>query len=182
MRHNPLDTVIINVGRRVGIGQYVARIEDVKPLILHRTEVEIRDRNNVEHVEVIFTPVDTLIPGHAVFQRLHGMGGAGKIGFLHPNTQLHLTPAHGHEAVGIAGQVASHQGEKIAGLGIGVVPDGPMPTIVTLPLFDRVAIGQKYREARFVCAHMDAVPRQDIGTIGEEGNPAKTLRLALGAE
>src|SRR3546814_7493086 len=79
---------------------------DVEALILHRAEVEVGNGDDIEHVQIIFPAIDPLIPGHAVLERLHGVGGAGEVGFPHPYAQLHFAPAHRDEAVGVAGQVA----------------------------------------------------------------------------
>ena len=64
VRDDPGDGVEITVGRGVGVGQDVARIEDVEPLVLHRAEVEIVDRDDVEQVEVIFAAVGAFVPRH----------------------------------------------------------------------------------------------------------------------
>jgi hypothetical protein len=62
VRDDAGDGVEIGVGRGVRVGQDVARVEDVEALVLHRPEVEIADRDDVEHVEVIFAAIDLLVP------------------------------------------------------------------------------------------------------------------------
>ena len=182
MGHHPFDAIIVDVGRGFRIGQNIARIEDVEALILHRAEIEIGNGDDVEHVQIIFPAIDALVPSHAVLQRLHRMGGARQVGFLNPDAQLHVAPRHGHEMVGVAGKVARDQREQIAGFGIWIVPGRPMAAVRLVALLDRVAIGQQDRKARLVCDHMHAVARENVRAIGEEGDAAKALRLALGAE
>src|SRR3546814_8326959 len=63
------DAVIVDVGRGFRVRQYVARIEDVEALILHRAEVEVGNGDDIEHVQIIFPAIDPLIPGHAVLER-----------------------------------------------------------------------------------------------------------------
>ena len=57
-----------------------------------------------------------------------------------------------------------------------------MCAVVIVPFGDLVAVGKQDREARLVAFHPNPVARQDIGTVGEEGDAAKAFRLALRAE
>ena len=57
-----------------------------------------------------------------------------------------------------------------------------MPPGVALPLRDRVAVGEQYGEARLVGAQRHIIARQDVRSVGEEGDAAKTFRLTLGAK
>ena len=56
VRDDPLDQLVVAVGRGLGADEHVAAVEDVQPLVLHRAHVEVVDRDDVEHVEVVFSP------------------------------------------------------------------------------------------------------------------------------
>ncbi len=64
VRDDALDALVVAVGRGLGLGQHVARVEDVEALILHRPGVEVADRDDVEDVEVVFEPEHLLVPAH----------------------------------------------------------------------------------------------------------------------
>ena len=49
VRDDALHPVEVEVGGGVGVGQYVAGVEDVEALVLHRARVEIRHGDDVEH-------------------------------------------------------------------------------------------------------------------------------------
>ncbi len=90
MRYHRRDRVEVIVGRGVGIGEDIARIEDVEALVLHRPEVEIVDRDDVEHVEIIFAAIDALVPCHRDLERLERVAGLGDIGGAHPDAERDL--------------------------------------------------------------------------------------------
>ena len=111
VRDDAGDGVEIAVGRGVGVGQHEARVEDVEALVLHRAEIEIGHRDDVEPVEVIFAAVDALVPGHRLLEAFHGVTGLGKVRLAHPDAELDLAAAHGREGVGERGKVARDQRE-----------------------------------------------------------------------
>ena len=59
-----LDRMIVEIRRRLRIGQDELRVEDVQPLVLHRAHVEVVDGDDHERVEVVFEAVDILVPLH----------------------------------------------------------------------------------------------------------------------
>ena len=73
MRDDALDSCIVGVGGRFGIGQHVAVVEDIESLVLHRPHVEIRYGDNVEHVEIVFPPEHFFVPAHGAHQCIHGV-------------------------------------------------------------------------------------------------------------
>ena len=182
VRHDRGDGVIVVIGRGIGIGQDVAAVEDVQPLVLHRAEVEIVHRDDVEHVQVIFAAIDPLVPRHGGLQGVKRMIRLGQVGLAHPDAKLHLPARSRGERARIAGKIARHQREQIARLGKRIVPLGPVRAIIIVAACDRIAIRQQHRIARLVCGHPHAIGGQHVGSIREEGDPAKTLRLALGAQ
>ena len=90
MRHHRGDGVIIVIGRGIGIGEDVAAVEDVQPLVLHRAEVEIVHCDDVEHVEVVFAAIDPLVPRHGELERMQRMIGLGQVTAAHPDAELDL--------------------------------------------------------------------------------------------
>ena len=182
MGDDAFDTVIIIVGRGVGIGQDIARVEDVEALVLHRAHVEIADGDDVEDVQVIFPAIGLLVPFHRIFQRGHGVAGALQIALAHENAQIDLAPAHGGEVIAIDDEIAGHEREQIAGFQMRIVPHGIMAAILGLAFLHQIAIGQQHGEGLGIALHPHGVARQHVGTVGMEGDAAETLRLALGAQ
>ena len=176
------DRVVIRIGRSVGIGQDVAAVEDVQPLVLHRAEVEVVDRDDVEHVEIIFAAIDALVPRHRDLERGQRMLGLGQVAVAHPDAELHLAARHRREARAVGGQVAGDQREQVARLGVGIAPFGPVLAVGQVARRDRIAISQQHRKALLVGGHLDRIARQHVGTIGEEGDAAEPFRFALRAQ
>src|SRR3546814_19271088 len=96
-----LDRIIVRVGSRLRIGQDIARIEDIEALVLHRAEIEIGNRHDIEHIEIIFAAKGLFIPGHAVLECRHGVTCARPIFFAHPDNKLYLASGNGSEAVAV---------------------------------------------------------------------------------
>ena len=57
-----------------------------------------------------------------------------------------------------------------------------MTPVLEIAGIDRVAIGEQHGEARLVAGHPHDVFREHVGTVGEKGDAAEALGLALGAE
>ena len=176
------DIVEIGVGRGFLVGKHIGRVEDVEALVLHRPHVEVADRDDVEQVEVIFAAVDLLVPRHRQLEAVHRVLRLGQVGLAHPDDEIDLAAAHGGEAVAVGLKVAGDQREQIAGLGEGVVPLGPVTPVRRLAARDLVAVRQQHRERLRVALHPHAIFRQHVGPVGEEGDAAEALGLALGAE
>ena len=182
MRHDPGDAVEIAIGGGVDIGQDVARIEDVEPLVLHRAEIEIFDRHNVEQVEVILAAIGLLVPRHRLLETGHRVRGLGEVLVLDPDAKLDLAPAHRGETVSVHRQVARDHREQIGRLRERVVPLGPVRPVSAFAPCGFVAVGEQHRIGRFVGAHPHRIDAQHVGPVGVEGDPAEALALALGAE
>ena len=90
VRDDAVDRVVIGVGRGVGVGEDVARVEDVEALVLHRAEVEVGDRDDVEHVEIVFAAVDLLVPRHRRLERMPSRARCGAGRRAHPDAELDL--------------------------------------------------------------------------------------------
>src|SRR3546814_6912322 len=78
-----------------------------------------------------------------------------------------LASGHGREAVAVDTQVACHNREKIAWLGIGIVPLRPMAPTVQIAAAHWIAIGKQHREGGLVCFHPNAVDAQYIRPVRE---------------
>ena len=182
MRNHTLNPVEIGVGCGVGIGQNVFRVEDVEALVFHRAHVEVADRNDVEHVEIVFAAECLLVPLHRFDQRAHCVAGAVEIAFADIDRQFDFAARHGGETVVIGDQIARHKREQIGWLGPWIVPFGPVRAILAAALCDLVAIGKQHGKRCLRSGHPYRIGRQDIGPVGEESDPAETLCLALGAQ
>ena len=182
VRNHRCNRVEVGVARGFRVGQDVARVEDVEALVLHRPEVEVGNRDDVEAIEIIFAAIGPLVPGHGRFQGPHGVRGPGDVRLMHPDSELDLAAAHRGETVAVAGKIARDQSEQIARLGKRVLPKRPMTTVGAVTGLNRIAICEQHRKASLVRAQPDPIARQDVGTIREEGDPAEALGLALGAE
>ena len=182
MRNHTFDTVEIAVGGDLGIGENIARVENVQPFILHRTHVEIADRNDVEQAEIIFAAIGFLIPAHRVLERLHRVTGAIEIAVADPDIELDRLARTGREAVVVGDQIASDEREEIARLGPGIIPLHPVAALLAIALPDLVTVAEQYGELRLVRFHPHLIAAQHIGPVGGKGDPAETLRLALCAQ
>ncbi len=99
-----------------------------------------------------------------------------------PDRQIDLAAAHGGEAVGVGHQIAGNQREQVTRLGPRVVPLGPVCAVLALARAHAVAVAQQHRERVLRPGHAHAVSREHVGPVGEEGDAAEALGLALGAE
>ena len=181
MRDDGGDPVVIHIGRGVGIGEDVAAVEDVQPLVLHRAEVEIVDRDDVEHVEVVFAAVNVLVPFHRRLQRRHRVGSLGDVGGSDPDAEFDVAPAHRREPVVVRGQVTRDQREQIARFGERIAPFGPVAAFRGFATADMVAVRQQYRIGRSLGAHPYGVAAEHVGPVGEERDSPEPFRLALRA-
>ena len=80
------------------------------------------------------------------------------------------------------GEAAGDQREQVAGLRERVFPEREVPAPGQAAVLDQVAVGEQHRTGRPVRLDPHAVARHDVGPVGEIGDLAKALRLALGAE
>ena len=65
---------------------------------------------------------------------------------------------------------------------MGILPNDESAAVVECPAFDRVAVGEEHRIALRIRGDAGTVSRQNVGTIEEPGDPAKSLCLALRAQ
>ena len=179
---DPGDGVDVGVGGGLGVGQHIARVEDVEALVLHRPEVEVVDGDDVELVEIIFAAIFALVPGHGLLEALHGESSARQIGLAHPDGEVDGAAAHRREVVAVRLQIAGDHGEQIARLGERVFPFGPMHAVRVFARGNAIAVGQQHRVARLVGAHPHPIARQHVRTVGMEGDPPEAFALALGAQ
>ena len=112
------------VGGGVGAGQHVLGVEQVQPLVLHRAEVEVLDRDDHEAFQVQRQPEARLVPHHRGDQRVHRVLGLAQVGALDVDLQQVLAPGAGADLLLARHQVGGDQREQVAGLGEGVVPLG----------------------------------------------------------
>ena len=176
-----LDPLIVQVGGRRRVGQQERRVEDVQPLVLHRPEIEVAHGDDHEQVEVVLAAECVLVPLHGALEGVHGVGGAVRHAGVDIDAQVDGPAAHGDQAVDQLVQLTGHQGEQVAGLGEGVVPDGEMTPARQVARLHQVAVGQQALEA---LGRLDAhrVTGEHVGAVGEPGDLAEALGLALGAE
>ena len=182
VRDDPGDIVEVGVGRGVLVRQHIGGVEDVEALVLHRAHVEVADGDDVELVEVVLAAIDLLIPFHRGLEAGHGVRGLGEVGFTHPDGEIDLAPAHRGEAVAVRLEVAGDQGKEIARLGERVLPFRPVTAVRAFAGGKPVAVGQQDREQRRIAFHSDAVFRQNVGAVREEGDAAEAFGFALRAE
>ena len=181
MRDHGLDIGVVGVGRGFGIGQHVFVVEDVEALVFHRPHVEVGYGDDVEHVEIVFAAERLLVPAHRTLERIHGVGGAVLLAVFDMDGELDLAARCGRESRRHRTQVAGHQREKIAGLGMGIVPDGVVPAIGQFARLDRIAVREQQRRASFGRLDGDAVDGKDVWPVEEIGDAPKPFGLALGA-
>ena len=83
----------------------------------------------------------------------------------------------------VGDEIARDQREQIARLGPRIVPFGPVACRPRLrPRRSRLPLDSSTGNGSFDRLHPHAVGRQDIGPVGEEGDAAEALGLALRAQ
>ena len=181
MGDDALDADVIVVGRRLRRGQHIFVVEDVEPLVLHRPHIEIGDGDDVETVEIIFAPEGALVPGHRALERIHRVSRATLAAGLDVDAERDPPPRHGDETVSETGKIAGDDGKEIAGLLERIAPDRPVTPTLALAGGFEIAIGEQHRRFRLVRLEPHAIGREHVGPVGEVGDAAKALRLALRA-
>ncbi len=181
MRHHAFDALVVEVGGGGGIGQQQRGVEDVQPLVFHGPEVEVAHGDDHEQVQVVLAAEHRLVPGHGALEAVHGVGGPRRHAGVDEDAQGHRAAGHGDEAVLQHIQLPGHQGEQVAGLGERVVPDREAPAARQLAGLDQIAVGEQMLE-RLVALHPHGEARQHVRPVGEPGDLAEPLGLALGAE
>ena len=177
-----LDVGVVGVGRGLGVGEDVAGVEDVEPLVLHRSHVEVVDGHDHVEVEVVLEAVLLLVPAHRLRERGHRVAAAPDVVRLGVDVKRHLAAGGGGERVFEAGEVARDEGEEVGGLGKRVLPAHPVAAVAGLAVRDRVAVREEEREVGPGGAQRGREPREHVGAVRVEGDAPEALRLALGAE
>ena len=92
-----------------------------------------------------------------------------------------LAAGHGDEGVFDVAELAADQREQIGGLRPRIVPDREMPAAGQLALLGEIAVGEQHRRLGFVRLDARGVDRHHVGPVGEVGDAAEALGLALRA-
>ena len=93
---NPLEGL---VGGGIRAGEHAGGVEDVEALVLHGPHVEIVDRDDIEHIEVVLAPVTSSSQRMECFQGLHGVIALVEVFGLDVDFARHLAATAGDKAV-----------------------------------------------------------------------------------
>ena len=181
MGDHGFDALVVAVGRRFRIEQDVFVVEDVETLVLHRPHVEVGDRHDVEHVEIVFAAEPPLVPAHGAFHRIHRVAGAPRLTRFGIDTELHQATACRSDVVRQEIEFSGDKREQVGRLGEGIVPNGEMPAGIERAALDEVAVRQEH--GRIVQTRLDAHPvdRERIRPIVEIADAPEAFGLALRA-
>ena len=182
MRHHRFDALKTRIGGGGRIGKHARGVEDVQALVLHGAHVEVVHRHDHEDVQIVFTAIDLLVPGHGVLEREHRVVALVHILVLDKDAQRDVAAGTRGEAVFHTGQIAGHQSEQIAGFAERIFPAYPVPAVLFPALGHGIAIGQQDGIAGLVGDHAGGKRRHHIGAVQVVGNLAKPFSLALRAE
>ena len=94
------------IGGCFGIGEHAGSVEHIKSLVLHRPHIKVVHGDDHENIEIVFPPIDLLIPAHRILQRAHGVITLIDILLFDKDAQLDLSIATGHKPVVKAYQIA----------------------------------------------------------------------------
>jgi len=182
VRDHRLDAGIVGVGRRLRARQHVFVVENVQALVLHRPHVEIGHGDDHENVEVVFAAKFFFVPAHGAFEAVERVAAALLLAGLDVDAQLDVAAGHRFERCGDAAELAADQCEQITRLREGIVPDREVAVGAgDVAAAHEVAVREQHR--RFVLLRLDAgrVDGHHVGPVGEIGDTAEALGLALGA-
>ena len=182
VRDDGLDALVVGIRRGFRLRQHVFGVEDVQPLVLHRPHIEVRHGGDVEHVKVVFQPEHLLVPRHRFLERAHGVRAPVLVARAHPDRQRDLASGSRDEAVAHRDQTARDQREQVARFRMRICPDDPVPPVGQCLHRPRIAVRQHHRAGRRVGGEADGEPRHHVRPVGEIGDAAESLRLALGEE
>ncbi len=104
------------------------------------------------------------------------------IAFFDKNLQLHVAAGASGEVVLHHGEITGHQGEKIGGLRVRIMPGDGCAAAVNDGLFRQIAIGQHNGIACAIPDNGGGENGHDIRPVKIIGDAAKPLRLALRTE
>ena len=182
MGDHRLDVGEIGIGRGVLRRQHEFVVEDVEPLVLHGSHVEVGDCDDHEHVEIVLAAVARLVPAHGALEAVHGVGAARFLAGLDEDFQRNGTARHGAERIFHAGELAADQREQITGLRKGIVPDREMAIGPgNLAARDRIAVGEQDRRLALRGLDSRGVYRHHVRPVEKVGDAPEALGLALRA-
>ena len=177
-----LDQGVVRIGRCFGRGQNVLVVEDIEALVLHRAHVEIRDGDDVEHIEIIGAVEGFLVPAHGALQRIHGVARLALLALLDVDPERDLAAFGCREAVVDPAEIAADDGEEITGLGMRIVPDSVMaPCARNSSRFDRIAVAEQQRRFRAIGLDPRPVDGHHIRPVQKVADAPETIGLALRA-
>ena len=118
----------------------------------------------------------------AFLQRPHGVIAAVLVALADPDRQRHLAARFRDETVAQGDQIAGDQGEQVAGLRVRVGPGNAVPPVGQGLGRAGVAVGQHHGTGGGVGGDGHGEAGHHVGAIGEIGDAAEALGLALGEE
>ena len=136
------------------------------PLFSIAPKLKSRTATIMNRSRSYFPAEGLLVPAHGALQGVHGVGGARRHARIDEDAQGDLAAAHGDEGVFQHVQLAGHQGEQVAGLGKGIVPDRVVAPARQLAGLHQIAVGEQV--AKRGAASMRTVKR--ASTSGRSAN------------
>ena len=175
MRDDALDALVVVVGRGLGLGEHVLRVEDVEPLVLHRAHVEVVDGDDHVDVEVVLETERLLVPLHRALQR---RSACSQLSMFCGSTQISSATSRPDSVVKLprGSEVARDEREEIAGLREGILPSNPSGARRELALADAVAVREQHGIARAIGLDRVVIARHHVGPVQEVGDSAKAHR------
>ena len=128
--HHCFHALKCSIGSGLRVSKHTGGIEDVKPLVLHRTHVEEIHRHDHVDVEVVLTAIHLLVPAHGILERDHRMVQFVQILAFGINTQCHFTARSGGVVILNQREITCDQRKQVAGLGPGIFPRHPMTAAI----------------------------------------------------
>ena len=182
MTDNGFNIEVIEVRRHLRRREHIARIEDVQALILHGAEIEVVGRDQHEAVQIVLETPAGFIPVDGPLDAFHRV--LGLIGILRLNPDLQQAVLAVRELIDFLTlhQLSGDKREEVAGFERRIFPDGKVPAIIQIALFNEVAVREKDRILLFVSPDFNVEPGQHVRVIREIGDPAEAFRFALGHE
>ena len=134
------DAFIIHIGRRIRPCQNEFGVENIQALVFHRPHIEVRHRDDIEQIQIVFEAIDLLVPLHGPFQAVHRIVTAILVAMFDKDTQRHITARHGLETVFDTGQITGHQRKQVGRLGERIFPHREMTPAIKITTVDQVAV------------------------------------------
>ena len=182
VRDHGLDAGVIVVGRRLRRSEDVFVVEDVEALVLHRAHIEIRDGDDVEHVEIVFAPVSPFVPGHRTLERVHGVARALLTAVLDIDRKRDVAARRGDEGIRNVAEIAGDQREQIARLLVRIAPDCEVASRrLRVACAFEIAVREQNRRLGAIRLQAHAIGREHVRPVEEIGDAAEPLGLALRA-